>query len=234
MFRTLLILAVIAALLVGGWVLVTSRPTPVDVALLRRGPIQDFVEEEGKTRVIDRFVVSAPVAGRLLRLDLEPGDEVEEGRIVARIDPLPLKTLVRETKARIDAVRQRILGVGTKPPKEAELEQAENLEYQAVEALAVARNELERAQVELQRAEKELDRTKALVRERFVPAADLDAVIAVEGQARERVEAQEVRIKIAKLAIGSAKLRRAILEAQLHDFDWEAKEYEKQIAALGK
>ena len=48
----------------------------VDVAHGRRGPMQVTVDEDGETRVRDRFVVSAPVAGRLQRIELEPGDTV--------------------------------------------------------------------------------------------------------------------------------------------------------------
>ena len=40
------------------------------------GPLQVTIDEEGETRVRERFVVSAPVAGRLLRIELEPGDPV--------------------------------------------------------------------------------------------------------------------------------------------------------------
>ena len=50
----------------------------VDVATVARGPLQVTIDEEGETRVRDRFVVSAPVAGRC-RIELEPGDAVRRG-----------------------------------------------------------------------------------------------------------------------------------------------------------
>ena len=49
------------------------RPRLVDVAEVRRASLELSVEEEGKTRVIDRYVVSAPVAGTTCRTDLEVG-----------------------------------------------------------------------------------------------------------------------------------------------------------------
>ena len=49
-------------------------------ATVRRGPLVVPIEEEGQTRVRDRYVVSAPVAGRVLRIDLEPGDESSAAR----------------------------------------------------------------------------------------------------------------------------------------------------------
>ena len=57
------------------------RTLPVDTAILGRGPLQVTVDEEGKTRVRSRFVVAAPVMGRVLRIELEPGDRSEERRV---------------------------------------------------------------------------------------------------------------------------------------------------------
>ena len=82
--RILLAAAVIGSLLgVAFW----PRATAVDVAAVTRGPLALTVDEEAMTRVRDRFVVSSPVAGRVLRIDLEPGDVVKRGQIVARIRP---------------------------------------------------------------------------------------------------------------------------------------------------
>jgi len=62
--------------------------TEVDVTHVERGPMQVTIDEEGETRVRDRFVVSAPVAGRLERIELEPGDPVVRSKtIVARLAP---------------------------------------------------------------------------------------------------------------------------------------------------
>jgi len=54
------------------------------------------VDEDGETRAHDRFVVAAPIPGRLLRVQLEEGDAVREDNIVAVIDPLPLNQQQRE------------------------------------------------------------------------------------------------------------------------------------------
>ena len=63
------------------------RPVPVDVARAKRGPLVVAVEESGKTRVKDRYVVSAPATGSLSRIGLDPGDAVQEGDTVAEIAP---------------------------------------------------------------------------------------------------------------------------------------------------
>ena len=60
----------------------------IDVARVERGPMRVTIDEEGETRVRERFVVSAPVMGRVERIELEPGDPVVRGKtVVARLTP---------------------------------------------------------------------------------------------------------------------------------------------------
>lgn len=77
------------------------KPVAVDVAQAKRGPLRITVEEEGRTRVKERFVVSAPVAGYLRRIDLKPGDHVAKGRPVARLEPL--RSTVLDSRSRAEA-----------------------------------------------------------------------------------------------------------------------------------
>jgi len=74
------------------------RPSPVTVeaAGLTRGLLRVTVDEDGETRAHDRFVVAAPIAGRLLRVELEEGDSVSENAVVAKLEPLPLNQQQRE------------------------------------------------------------------------------------------------------------------------------------------
>ncbi|MFV1959404.1 MAG: efflux RND transporter periplasmic adaptor subunit, partial [Planctomycetota bacterium] len=123
-------------------------------------------------------------------------------------------------------------GVATKRPKPEEIEEAAVGERQAVESVAVARSELQRLQAAHENVLKDYDRARALARQALIPQADLDAAETAETQAREQVEVQEVRLRIAELAVGGATLRRQVIESRLHDFDWEEKDYARQIEAL--
>ncbi len=93
-------------------VTIALRPTPirVEVARVQRGPLQVTIDGEGKTRVRDRFVMAAPVTGKLARIDLKRGNAVARDELVARIDPLPLTPLdprqLAEAKARVAAAEQ--------------------------------------------------------------------------------------------------------------------------------
>ena len=89
-----------------GLVFLILRPEPVriDVARVERGPMRVTVDEEGRTRVRDRFTIAAPIAGRVARIALDAGDAVQRGAVVARMHPLPLDPRTHtEAVARVDA-----------------------------------------------------------------------------------------------------------------------------------
>lgn len=75
---------VLAALL--GWAF-APRPIEVEVAAADRGPFETVIAEDGRTRLRQRYAVSAPLTGRLERLTLEPGDTVAAGAVVATLVP---------------------------------------------------------------------------------------------------------------------------------------------------
>lgn len=80
-------LAAIALLALLVWAF-RSPPLPVEVAEVDRGPLRIAVQEEARTRIIDRFVISAPVAGHLRRITLKAGATVHAGEPLAMIEPL--------------------------------------------------------------------------------------------------------------------------------------------------
>ena len=79
----LLALVVAGGLLYGFY----PRAVPVDLVAVASGPFTVTIEEEGKTRVMDRFVISAPMSGYVLRIDRHVGDTVTEGEVLAVIEP---------------------------------------------------------------------------------------------------------------------------------------------------
>lgn len=92
----LIVLLLIVAALIYGF-----RPQPrlVNVAEVVRTPMQVSVEEEGKTRVIDRYMISAPVAGITCRVDLDIGDYVKKNQLLVTIEPLRAQALDPRSRA---------------------------------------------------------------------------------------------------------------------------------------
>ncbi len=109
------ILAIVAAVVVVAAAVMALLPdrVAVDTDRATRGPLEVTLEHEGHTRVRERFVVSAPVAGRVLRTKLEPGDEVTAGTTVVAVfspaasTPLDPRTR-REAEARVASARAQL------------------------------------------------------------------------------------------------------------------------------
>lgn len=155
-----LVIAIVAVL-----VILLLRPSPVRVETGRaaRGLMRVTVDEDGETRAHDRFVVAAPIPGRLLRVELEEGDAVAENAEVAKIEPLPLNQQQREeVLARIEA--------------------AEAAKRQADARLAHAREDHAQAGRDLARAE-------GLAREGVVSAQMLEQARNAEITSRQEWEA---------------------------------------------
>jgi HlyD family secretion protein len=85
--RQFLLLALLLAAGIAAFMALRPQPVPVDVAQAVLGSLVVAIEETGVTRVKDRYVVSAPVAGSLSRLPLEAGDPVHEGDTLVEIAP---------------------------------------------------------------------------------------------------------------------------------------------------
>ncbi len=109
-FAAFMFVAAIVAALIYAF---QPQPIIVDVDVVTRGPMMVTIDEEGETRLRERFVVSTPVAGRVLRIDLEPGDRVSAGQTpIATFRPVEpgfLDTRTRaETEARLQAAQAGI------------------------------------------------------------------------------------------------------------------------------
>jgi HlyD family secretion protein len=95
-----ILLAVVLAILYG----FLPRTQEVDFVGVTRGPLQVTIEEEGRTRLKDRFVISAPTAGYLQRIETKVGDEVKKGQTVAVLEPLRSQALDPRSRAEAEAV----------------------------------------------------------------------------------------------------------------------------------
>jgi HlyD family secretion protein len=153
---------------------------PVDVARVERGRLEVTVDDEGETRVRERFVISAPVPGRVLRIDLEPGDKVEHGRTL-------LATFLSGASAPLDA--------RTRAEAQAALDAARA-------ALGRAKADETRLHAALERTNAELTRIQALAKEQLVSRDELegreaDVRLASEAARAARFAAREAEHNVA-------------------------------------
>ena len=100
----LLILGALALAAVVAWAL-RPQPIAVETAAIARGAFERDVRDDGRTRVRDRYVITAPLAGKLERMTLRAGDRVARGDAVASLTPAVPAFLDARTQAEL---RQRV------------------------------------------------------------------------------------------------------------------------------
>lgn len=160
------VVLMIALLGVGAGVVVAVMPKPivVETAKVTRGQLVVTIDEDGTSRVRDRYVVSAPLAGNLARIDLDTGDEVKQGQILARV--LPARSPLLDTRTRSEAEARVSAALAGLKQADAQIERAKAAsEYAAQEAKdtaqlvkssALSPHELTRAKLEERSAQAEL------------------------------------------------------------------------------
>ncbi len=187
LYLTIAAAAIIAAALAAAF---WPRPILVDFGEVKRGALIVTIDEEGRTRVSDAYVVSTPIAGRLRRVEVNPGDPVERGTtIVAHM--LPTNPAALDIRTR---------------------EQARAAVAAADAALRVARADLNAAIANRDAAGSELERARKLAERGVTSSAALDKV-----QQAARVASANVDTAEAAIAMREAELANA--QAQLIGFD---------------
>lgn len=167
-----------------GWAL-WPKPVGVDMATVTSGPMAVQVEEEGKTRIRDVFVVSAPQSGTMLRSPLLAGDGVEKDKtIVAILQPMTPPFL--DMRARLEATAQA----------------------DAAEAgVRLAEAELAQARSELTFAESELSRAKSLIRTNAISARTLERSTLDVSVRKAAVAKAEANLIVKQREFDSARAR---------------------------
>lgn len=171
------LLLAVAALV---WAL-SPRPQAVETAALSQGRFESSVEEDGKTRVVDRYLISAPLAGRWLRPTLREGDALLPGALLGQILPAAAPLLDARSRAELSARVEA-----------------------AAASLRAAQSRAERARVGQELASQELKRSEQLARQGFIGAAKL-----ATDQLGERAAAQELAGAVADIQVAQFGLQQA-------------------------
>ncbi len=228
--RWLYLLAGLGVVGVGYWLL---RPSPklVDFVTIKRGELEVTVDAEGRTRVRDRFVISAPVDGRLTRIGLEAGDTVAENQIVAQIDPLPLTSEVQQVQAQMAEIRAQMMGVDTLRPKDDALQQAQSRITAAQAQQRQAEAELARVEASLEQARRDLERANELAAQGAISEQQRESeALTVTSREQERNAAQQ-QVASANAAIAAAQDDLQILRAEQQDPDYLLEVYQAEMAS---
>ena len=149
--RMLVLVAVVLAGLGALVWMLRAQPVPVEVAQVTHGPLETWIEEQGRTRVREVYVVAAPLSGKTVRVTLHAGDPVKAGQAVALIRPADPPLIDARSRLELEAAAQA-----------------------ADAAVRLAEAELKRAQAEADYAGAEWTRGQTLIERGVISQAALD------------------------------------------------------------
>lgn len=178
--RRKLIMTAVAIVVVAALVLaMVPDPVPVDTVVASRGELVVTVDEKGQTRVHERYVIAAPVAGDLGRIELREGDAVGDGQVVATLVPPPLDARQREeVKAAVAAAQA---------------------------TLSEAEAQAERASANSELRAKDLERIRALSVSGIASEEMLDQAVTASSASERDLEAARFRVRAARSELEAAK-----------------------------
>ena len=155
------------------------KPMQVDVASVTSGLLQQTIDAEGRTRLRVKYLVTLPVTGTISRINLEPGDSLRAGQVIAYYTPPTL-----DARERASATSRA--------------EAASTMEIEA-------RNRLESLRPLLDQAKRRAERSERLHKEGAIPKDQAEAANDAYEQLQHEFEAAEARVKAAKYEAQAAR-----------------------------
>ena len=162
------------------------QPVPVETVAVTRAPLTVSIEEEGRTRVVDRYIIAAPVDGVAARVQFDVGDRVEQGQLLLGI--MPLESQVLDPRSRAQA-RAQVLA--------------------AESALRAAEEQATAAEAAQQLAASELKRLRPLKGKGLISHDAYDEAVTEDKTASAAKRAADFRVEVTRYELQAA---RSVLE----------------------
>src|SRR6056297_1025587 len=158
------------------------KPVAVEFAIAKVGALRVTVQEDGKTRIREKYTVSAPVSGRVSRIELNPGDFITEKTLLAVIlpgDPAILdKRTMAEAKARVQAAQAALLRSDSR---------------------------IRQAKINAELADSKYERAKKLLPKQAISRDEFDIASSEQQAAKQAIQTAEFDTEIAKFELKMAK-----------------------------
>ncbi len=137
---------------------------PVEAARVVHRPVREYIDEEGKTRLTDTYLITMPYDGRIEPIDLIEGTPVSKGQVVARIVPIDVELQIAEAQAIVERLRASIQENDDISVETTALQQAVSMVESVDRTVEAAETRLKSGQAQLDLSERRLTRARNLQR----------------------------------------------------------------------
>jgi HlyD family secretion protein len=173
------------------------------------GPIISTVSSTGTVTPVTTVQVGSQVSGQIRELYVDFNSKVQEGQVIARIDPENFESRVRQADAELAVARANVaIQRAAVERTRAELENA-------YAALTAAKAQTETARVVLVHAKRDLDRKRALHQQAIISKSQIDDAVAAHDQAHAQLSAAEAQEQAQASIVLSRKAQLKMSQAQV-------------------
>jgi len=209
--------AAIVAAVVAVYAYQATRPVAVETALVRQGPIEEYVTDQAWTQLHTTRVVTADLPGTAQRVTLEEGDVVRRGDLITTVSDAELASYVKVVRAQIAEVEGRLAGADVTLPKPSAIAAAAAEHDGAVAELAAVTQQKAASEADLALAQKERARIGELYQSGRATDRQSDEAQRALHVAEATVAALSHRCVAADMAARVAQLRKQVLDESMHD-----------------
>ncbi len=213
-FRWPIAVVVLAALV---FLMSRAKTVEVEMTVIGRGPIEEYVTEEAETQLDIERMVAADRAGTMDRIALEVGDTVTKGQIVCSIEDTEFELSLGALRDRLAEVQARLDGVDVPLPKQSEIDAAEAEHRGALKQVEVLKEEKTAAKANLDYAEGEFRRIEGLLESGSATDRQHEQARRDETVAGAVLAGVNRRLSAAETAVEVAALRKQVLVDSLGD-----------------
>ncbi|HUU42705.1 MAG TPA: HlyD family efflux transporter periplasmic adaptor subunit [Planctomycetota bacterium] len=168
------VLVVIAAGVVAAIVWTNVQPKEYDVLRARRGEIRASFSEPARTRLDKTWRITVPVAGRVNRIELDPGISVAKDQVLVTYDLAPFTEAVAEAQAAVKELEATLVAKQNTSVEDTAFVQSQRTVEATRESLKAAQSQVEAERARAARADKELQRMETLASTRAISQTVLD------------------------------------------------------------
>ncbi len=203
--KTILIIVGVIVCMLATWAVVRkfSSGVEVETALARIGPIHEFVDERGKTRLPETYLVTMPAAGRIEAITLNEGERVEKDELVAQIVPRDLKLAVEQADAAVERLKASIRENADNNVEETAYSQMVQFVWSMNQTVLAAAARVAAGRAKFDYAERDLKRTQKLADSAARTQDELEKTIVRKVQAGVDYQ-QDMLVHTAMIALQAA------------------------------
>ncbi len=209
-------------------------PVPLEVAFTssKIQYLAEYIEEEGKTQLKEDRKIFPTLAGYLGPVQVDIGDRITEGQLLAQIDPFSQKQEISALKAEIQGIQHKILGLQQSKPKKSEYVRSDFLIEQAKTQIEVSKKDISTLEMQLDFTQREYNRIKGLSTQGISTTQDLDNITTKYRIEQENLAKAKAQLSIAQQNFNIANANLNLLKDAEDDQDFLEQVYQQQIQAL--